>query len=61
MKEAESAPSPKTFCKKFGMRNAAWKASIASEVPRKYAKTLWRTTPTMRLRRIPAPTFTFLR
>src|ERR687889_303087 len=56
MKEAESAPSPKTFCRKFGMRNAALKASIASEAPRKYAKTLCLTTPTMRLSRMPAPT-----
>jgi hypothetical protein len=30
MKEADSAPSPNRFWRKFGMRNAAVKASAAS-------------------------------
>jgi hypothetical protein len=34
MKEAESTPSPKRFCRKFGILNAALKASAAAEVPR---------------------------
>jgi hypothetical protein len=35
MKEAERAPSPKRFWRRFGIRNAAARASAASEVPRK--------------------------
>jgi hypothetical protein len=34
MKEAERTPSPKRFCRKFGILKAALKASAASEVPR---------------------------
>jgi hypothetical protein len=30
MNDAESAPSPNRFCRKFGMRKAALKASAAS-------------------------------
>ena len=34
MNDAESTPSPKRFCRKFGMRNAALNASAASPSPR---------------------------
>ncbi len=34
MKDAESTPSPNRFCSMFGMRNAPWKASFASDAPR---------------------------
>ena len=34
MKDAESTPSPKRFCRKFGIRVAEPKASAASDVPR---------------------------
>ena len=34
IKEAESTPSPNRFCRKLGMRNAALKASAASELPK---------------------------
>ena len=56
IKEAERTPSPKRFCKRLGMRKAARKASAASELPKKWAKTRSRISPVMRLRRIPAAT-----
>jgi hypothetical protein len=31
MNEADSAPSPNRFCRKFGMRKAALNASAASD------------------------------
>jgi hypothetical protein len=31
MNDAERAPSPNRFCRKFGMRNAALNASAASD------------------------------
>ena len=34
MKDAESTPSPNRFWRKLGMRNAARKASAASELPK---------------------------
>jgi hypothetical protein len=34
MNDAERTPSPKRFCRKLGIRNAALKASAASEVPK---------------------------
>jgi hypothetical protein len=34
MNEAESTPSPKRFCKKFGILKAALNASAASDVPK---------------------------
>jgi hypothetical protein len=34
MNEADRAPSPKRFWRKFGMRNAAANASAASDVAR---------------------------
>src|SRR5256885_140054 len=53
MNDAESTPSPKRFCRKFGIRSAAENAPAATEFPRKCANTLPRTRPAMRLRRIP--------
>jgi hypothetical protein len=35
MKEADNTPSPKRFCRKLGILNAALNASAASEVPKK--------------------------
>jgi hypothetical protein len=34
MKEAESTPSPKRFCRTLGMRSAAVKAPASAELPR---------------------------
>src|SRR3990172_1403487 len=56
MNEALRTPSPKRFCRKLGIRNAAAKASAASLSPRKCASTRWRTRPVTRLNRIPAAT-----
>src|SRR5438309_2498356 len=61
MNDAESAPSPNRFCRKFGMRNAALNASAASDWRPKYrAKNAWRISPVTRLRKMPAATKTAL-
>src|SRR5215467_13744001 len=56
MNDAESTPSPKRFCRILGMRNAPRSASAANELPRKCAIARSRTSPAMRLRKIPAAT-----
>src|SRR3990172_10834136 len=57
MNEADRAPSPNRFCRKFGMRNAALNASAASDTCPKYlANRRSLTSPAMRLRRMPAAT-----
>src|ERR1035437_7697532 len=57
MNEAESAPSPKRFCRKLGIRNAALNASAASVYrPKKYEKVLCRANPATRLNRMPVAT-----
>src|SRR3954469_12301321 len=57
MNDPESAPSPKRFCSRLGIRTAALNASAASDCrPKKYEKIPTRTTPDRRLARIPAAT-----
>src|SRR3954451_14769393 len=56
MNEALRTPSPSRFWRKLGILNAALYASAATEVPRYRQKTLWRTSPARRLRRMPAAT-----
>jgi hypothetical protein len=34
MNDAERTPSPNRFCRKFGILNAALKASAAADVPK---------------------------
>src|ERR1035437_2288271 len=58
MKDAESTASPKRFWRKLGMRMAALNASAASDVPRKCVNARVRTSPMMRLRKIPPATST---
>src|SRR5260370_26926548 len=53
MNEAERTPSPNKFCKIFGIRNPALKASAVAEFPRKCAKMLSRTSPAIRLSNTP--------
>ena len=54
--DAESVPSPSRFRTAFGILNAALYASEAAPDPKKYAKAVFRRSPTMRLSRMPAPT-----
>src|SRR5690349_18267212 len=56
MNDAESTPSPNRFCNMFGMRSAALNTPAASELPRKCANAFSRTSPEMRLSRMPAAT-----
>src|SRR5438093_1231675 len=58
MNDADSAPSPNRFCRRFGIRNAALKASaaIVSLAPRNLAFSDSRTTPSNRESRMPAAT-----
>jgi hypothetical protein len=56
IKEADSTPSPKRFCRIFGIRRAARNASAASVLPRKWASDRSRIKPAIRLSMIPAAT-----
>src|ERR1700759_3292612 len=56
MNDADSTPSPKRFCRKFGIRIAALNAPAAFELPKKWANAFSRTRPAMRLRRMPDAT-----
>src|SRR3989304_4586628 len=56
MNEALRTPSPKRFCRKLGIRNAAARARAAPPSPRKCPSPRWRTRPVTRLNRIPAAT-----
>src|SRR5215471_7726521 len=57
MNDPDSAPSPKRFCRRLGMRNAALNASADSETcPKYFAISLTRTSPTRRLAKMPAAT-----
>src|SRR5688572_12920411 len=56
MKDADKAPSPKRFCRKLGIRNAAMNASAESERPKYCAKNRWRIKPVSRLQRMPSAT-----
>src|SRR5512140_887495 len=56
MKDADKAPSPKRFWRKFGMRNAALNASASVPRPKKCAKTRCRTRPVRRVSRMPTAT-----
>src|SRR5579872_2746972 len=57
MNDPDRAPSPKRFCRRFGIRNAALNASAARERWPKYCeKIAVRASPASRLARIPAAT-----
>ena len=56
MNEALSVPSPRRFCRTFGMRSAARQASASGPVPKWWAKTISRANPKIRLTRMPAAT-----
>src|SRR3981081_481012 len=56
VKDADSTPSPKRFCRIFGMRSAARNASAASVLPRKWARERSLIKPAIRLSMIPAAT-----
>src|SRR6516164_4650638 len=59
MNDADSAPSPNRFCRKFGILKAAANASAGSDVcPRYFATSVARTNPDSRLTRMPAATRT---
>src|SRR5260370_5343642 len=56
MKEPDSAPSPKRFCSRLGIRSAAVNASASACRPKKYENIIVRTSPARRLARMPAAT-----
>src|SRR5690554_2955627 len=56
MNDALSVPSPSRFWSTFGMRSAARKTLAYADVPRKCACADSRTSPAIRLKRMPAAT-----
>src|SRR3954468_19432872 len=56
MNDADSAPSPNRFWRRFGIRAAALNASAAPVVPRKAAMTEFRMTPNILVAKIPSAT-----